>query len=84
MDNTIMNYIVDNCLILIPFLSYIGYMIKNTEEIDDKYIPIVLSILGIISAMLLLQEFSIEAVIQGVLVSGASVLGNQLIKQYGK
>lgn len=84
MDNTIMNYIVDNCLILIPFLSYIGYMIKNTEEISDKYIPIVLSILGIISAMLLLQEFSIEAVIQGVLVSGASVLGNQLIKQYGK
>lgn len=84
MDNTIMNYIVDNCLILIPFLSYIGYMIKNTEEIDDKYIPIVLSIIGIISAMLLLQEFSIEAVIQGVLVSGASVLGNQLIKQYGK
>lgn len=74
------NYITENALILVPALYVLGMMIKNTEKVPDKYIPSVLLIFGIIGAMALIG-ISVNAVIQGILVTGASVYTNQLIKQ---
>ena len=42
-----MNYIVENCLILIPVLYVIGAIVKGVEIIKDKYIPLVLLPIGI-------------------------------------
>ena len=78
-----MNYISENALILIPVLYVLGMFLKGLEFIKDKYIPCILLVLGIgfsVSGV----GFSTEAIIQGVLVAGATVLGNQLIKQYKK
>lgn len=79
----IMSYVVENAVILIPVLYIIGTMLKGTEKIDDKYIPLILLPVGVILAMLLLG-FNVSAVIQGVLVTGASVYVNQLFKQSNK
>ncbi|WP_297429052.1 phage holin family protein [Clostridium sp.] len=76
-------YITENALILVPTLYVVGMIIKNTEKIPDKYIPGVLLILGVAGA-LALMGLNANAAIQGVLVTGATVYTNQLIKQNSK
>ncbi|MDR1629589.1 MAG: phage holin family protein [Oscillospiraceae bacterium] len=79
----IMNYIVDNAYGLIPVLLILGSIMKNIEVFPDKYIPIALLPVGILGAVALMG-FRAEAVIQGVLLTGAAVFGNQIYKQIGK
>lgn len=79
----LLEYIIDKALILIPALYVIGAIIKHTDIIEDKYIPVLLLAIGIGGAIALLG-LHVEAVIQGVLVAGAAVFTNQLIKQANK
>lgn len=73
-------YIVENALVLIPVLNIIGMIIKNTEKINDKYIPLILLFFGVVGTVAILG-LSPHSVVQGVLVTGASVYGNQVVKQ---
>lgn len=75
-----MNYIVENALILIPVLNVIGALIKNTPKIKSGYIPLILLVIGIGGAIGLMG-WSAQSVVQGVLVTGVSVFGHQLVKQ---
>lgn len=89
-------YIKPELLVVALVLYYIGMGIKNTELIKDKYIPVILGVLGIgISAIYIVattqisiyQEILIAiftAIIQGVLVAAVSVYVNQIIKQNNK
>lgn len=76
----ILDYIMENALVLIPVLYIIGMIIKHTEKIPDKYIPLILLAFGIAGA-LAIRGLSADSVVQGVLVTGAAVYGNQVIKQ---
>lgn len=76
-------FIVENALLLIPVLNIIGAIIKNTEQIPNKYIPVILLFFGILGAIAILG-LSPESVVQGVLVTGTAVYGNQVIKQMKK
>lgn len=76
----VLNFIVDNALVLVPVIYVIGAILKGTEVVKDKYIPVILLPVGVILAMFLLG-FNVQAFIQGVLVVGVSVYGNQLVKQ---
>lgn len=78
-----MNYISDNALILIPFLYIIGMILKQSLSINDKYIPMFLLFFGELGAVMLMG-FNPNAIIQGVLIVGATVYANQMIKQAGK
>ena len=78
-----MNYIIENALILIPVLYILGSFLKNLENIKDKYIPLVLLTISIGFSVAIIG-FSVDAIIQGILVTGVTVLGNQLIKQSKK
>lgn len=80
----IINYITENALILIPVLLIIGAILKNTERIKDKYIPVILLPIGVALSVWIIKGFSADSVIQGILVTGAAVYGNQLIKQISK
>lgn len=82
MEN-ILNYIVENALILIPVLYVLGSILKGTSKIDDKYIPIILLPIGI-AFSIAIMGINVNAVIQGILVTGVTVYGNQLIKQATK
>ena len=76
-------FITENALILIPVLNIIGVILKDTEKIPDKFIPLILSGFGILGAIAIMG-LSPESVVQGILVTGASVYGNQLVKQLKK
>ncbi len=77
------NYIAENALILIPVLYIIGMILKGTERIKDKYIPLILLPIGVCLSMALMG-IGITAIIQGILVVGVSVYTNQLVKQFNK
>ena len=74
------DYILDNALILIPAIYVIGAILKGTELIKDKYIPVILLPVGIALGMILVG-FNVNGFIQGILVTGVAVYANQLVKQ---
>jgi hypothetical protein len=75
-----LNYITENALILIPVLIIIGQIIKGIEAIANKWIPLILLPLGIVGAMAL-SGWTVDGAVQGVLITGAAVYGDQLVKQ---
>lgn len=75
--------ITDNALILVPALYILGMIFKGTEKIQDKYIPLILLPIGIAGAIALIG-FTVQGFVQGILVVGASVYANQLVKQIKK
>ncbi len=79
----ILQYIMDNALILIPVLVIIGMLLKNVDVIPDKWIPLILLPLGIAGAIGLMG-LNMDAAVQGVLVTGAAVYGHQIAKQMRK
>ena len=88
-------YIKPELLVLVPVLYLVGMAIKRSE-IRDKLIPwilggaaIVLSAIWIFASCECGSTADIftaifTAITQGVLIAGASVYANQLVKQTGK
>lgn len=76
----ITKYLAENMLPLVPFLYVVGMILKDTEIIKDKYIPLILLPVGVLFS-LLISGLSPDGVIQGVLATGVTVYGNQVIKQ---
>lgn len=79
----IIEYITENALVLIPVLLILGQIVKGIEKIPDKFIPLILLPFGILGSMAL-GGWTVDAVVQGVLVTGAAVYGNQVYKQLTK
>ena len=61
-------------------LNILGALIKGMEKIPDKYIPLILLVFGVLGAFGLMG-LSVDAAVQGVLITGAAVYGNQIVKQ---
>ena len=80
----IINFIIEEGLIMIPVLYIIGEIIKFTSVLNNKWIPLTLLVFSILFTPLLLGEFTPDNIVQAVLVTGVTVLGDQLIKQSGK
>lgn len=80
MEINLMDYIVEQALILVPVLYILGLMLKGTEKIKDWTIPWILLICGV-ACCIAIMGVNIQAILQGILVTGATVFGNQLIKQ---
>ena len=85
------NYIKPELLIIVPVIYIIGMMIKKTEKIDDKWIPLILGIFGVIISCLYVMSVEgvsltgiFTGITQGVLTSGCAVFVNQLVKQTGE
>lgn len=76
-------FITENALILIPVLNIVGVILKDTEKIPDKFIPIILLGFGVLGAVAIMG-ITPESVVQGVLVTGTAVYGNQVVKQLKK
>ena len=76
-----LSFIVENSIIVIPVLLVIGKILKDMEKISDKYIPVILLPVGI-AFTICIGGFTVNAIIQGILVTGTAVYGNQLYKQF--
>lgn len=77
----ISDYLFEQGLAIVPLLNIIGKIIKETKFVSDRYIPIILLVIGIACAFGLMG-ISADSVIQGVLLTGTAVFGNQIVKQF--
>ena len=80
----IISYIIEEGLIMIPVLYIIGEIIKFTGVLNNKWIPLTLLLFSLLFTPLLLGGFTPDNIVQAILVTGVTVLGDQLIKQSGK
>ncbi len=79
----IYTFLIEDALIFVPALLILGQIIKGIEFIPDKYIPLILLPVGILGAIVG-GGLNVGSVIQGILVTGAAVYGNQIVKQLKK
>ena len=77
----ILEYIVQEGLVMIPVLYILGEIIKGTEVLENNWIPVALLVVSIAFTPILLGGFTAENIVQAVLVAGATVFGNQLYQQ---
>ena len=80
----IINFIIEEGLIMIPVLYIIGEIINFTGVLNNKWIPLTLLVFSLLFTPLLLGGFTPDNIVQAILVTGVTVLGDQLIKQAGK
>jgi hypothetical protein len=92
----IMTYVKPELIVVTIVLYFIGMWLKQSQTVNDKYIPLLLGGIGIvISAVYVFatcqcsnaQEIALAvfiAVTQGVLVAGLSTYVNQMAKQLKK
>ncbi len=80
MEQELMQYIFGDLYILIPVLYVLGIIMKSTPSIPDWLIPWNLLAVSIVLTLWMLGP-SVQSVIQAVLVTGATVLAHQLVKQ---
>lgn len=92
----IQNYIKPELLVVSIVLYFVGMGMKKTERINDKYIPTILGIIGVVISSIYIVATSIfngyqsilmaifTSIVQGILVAGLSVYANQIIKQAKK
>lgn len=80
----VLDYIVQEGLVMIPVLYIIGEIIKGTELLGNKWIPLTVLVISIVFTPLLLGAYTADNVVQAVLVAGVTVFGNELVKQSSK
>lgn len=80
----ILNYVVQEGLVMIPVLFIIGEIVKSTELLSNKWIPLALLIISVGFTPLVLGAYTANNIVQAVLVAGVTVFGNELIKQSSK
>lgn len=92
----IMNYVKPELIVVAIVLYFIGIGLKQSQTVKDKYIPLILGLIGIVlcaiwviatSPLSTMQEIAMAvftAIVQGILVAGLSTYVNQIIKQSNK
>ena len=92
----VMNYVKPELVVLAVVLYFIGIWLKKAQTVRDKYIPLVLGVVGILLCAIYVIATSplgtvpeiamavFTAIVQGILVAGLSTYVNQVIKQVNK
>lgn len=85
------SYILPELAILIPVLYGLGMILKSSEMVKDKMIPMILGLTGIllaslyeVSAIGLSSDAIFAGITQGIICTCASVYVNQLYRQTKK
>ena len=92
----ILNYVKPELVVVAIVLYFIGMALKQSLTVADKYIPIILGVIGIVicgiyvvatcslSGVQNIAMAVFTAIVQGVLVAGLSTYVNQIFKQLSK
>ena len=76
----LLNMIVEDGLIMIPALFVIGEIVKQTETVNKRWIPVIIITVSFILTPLVLGGHTADNVVQAILVAGAPVLGHEVWK----
>ena len=94
--NQILEYVKPELVVVAIVLYFIGVWVKQTEKIKDKYIPLIIGIVGIFVCGIWVMATSsfttgqdvamaiFTSFVQGILVAGLSTYANQFVKQMKK
>ncbi len=92
----ILNYVKPELVVLAIVLYFVGLALKKAQAVKDKFIPLILGVIGIVLALIWVLATSdiggvqqimlavFTAIVQGVLVAGLSTYANQIVKQAAK
>lgn len=81
----ITSFVLSEILPLSAALWVIGALIlKPIKQIPDEFIPVILSVIGVLGAYGIVGGSIVTAFIQGILASGLAVLANTSVKQLTK
>jgi len=80
MINDFIQYVTEEALVLMPVLFIMGLLLKNTPRVPNWTIPWALLAIGMAGGIVIVGS-PVQGVIQGILVTGATVLTHQLVKQ---
>lgn len=88
--NFVKAFLQPELAILVAFVTCVGWFLKKAESIKDKYIPIILWVVGAFITIMwfgvvdghgLTATVFINGVVQGTFVAALAVFGNQVYKQ---
>jgi hypothetical protein len=80
----ILKYIVNEGLIMIPVLFVLAEIIKQAELVVNKWLPLILLGISLIMTPLVLGGYTADNLVQAILLAGAAVYSDQIIKQTNK
>lgn len=80
----ILDFIIKEALIMIPVLWILVEIIKGLEKLDNKYLPLFALAFSLVLTPLLLQGYSIDNILQAILIAGTTVFADQVKKQLRK
>ena len=72
--------LIEEAIMVVPVLWVLGKIVKETPRVKDWTIPYILLVIGILLTIGILGV-NVDAIIQGILVSGLAVFGHQLFIQ---
>ena len=85
------NWVYQELLLLVPALYGLGMMLKHMEVINDKFIPVILTVVSVVLSLLVVLSMDgvsaqsvFTGIVQGILCAAVTVYGNQLYKQSTK
>ena len=94
MMNNIIEFVKPELLCVSVVLYFVGCMLKQSQTIKDKYIPVLLGVFGVVVCLFWvfgnsninnytdLLNALYTSIVQGVMTAGLSTYVNQIIKQY--
>lgn len=92
----IISYVKPELIVVAIVLYFLGTWLKSSNAVQDKYIPLINGVVGIVlcgiwvlatSSLTTGQAVALAvftAIVQGILVAGLSTYVNQIIKQMSK
>lgn len=92
----LLKLILEEYIFLVPVLYLIGYIMKKSEKVKDTNIPWALTIIGVVLGVIVAVPTAnfatwqtamadiTKGIFQGALVTGATVLANQIKVQANK
>ncbi|MBX9115905.1 holin [Enterococcus casseliflavus] len=75
------DFILEEGLVIILVLWIIGYFVKHAGILRTEWIPFLLLGISLVFTPLFLGSYTVEHIVQAVLVTGAAVLGHQFVIQ---
>ena len=83
--NQVFEYIDPELIVVAVMLYFVGSAMKKSSLVKDKYIPLILGVVGIlVCAVWVIATAIFTAVVQGTIAAGLSTYVNQIIKQGNK
>lgn len=80
----ILSFIVEQGIATAGALFGLGLIIKNTEVVADKYIPLIILAVSLMLTPLVLGGYTPDNIVQAMLVAAAPVMLNEIKKQANK